>query len=387
MEQKNIIYFNLTQTKKKKTTPVSVVVYLCILAFIGILNLVAWLSVDFCDWHTKYVFPIWINTYGRFTSLFPFSVGEVMLILGVVLLLIWIVLGIACIFLHQIKKPVALYSEAMLWIILAVGFIMTQNCAILYHTSTFEKVYPITTEKRAYTVEELAILRDYLTQQCNVMAEQFEREENGDLIYQGDFRKQARLCMQALGETYPRLAGYYINPKFFTFSEFFSQQYIMGYYFPFSLESHINKLMYVANFPATACHELAHTKGFMYEADANFISFLACTQSEDAFFQYCGYLSVLTYVDNDYFDAIGRNRDVYRQHEQLSSLVRHDDIFLTQEAWNQVHKKAVLPTETVKAVSNELMDTSIKMNGIPEGIKSYNKVVALLLQYYDGTLY
>ncbi len=52
-----------------------------------------------------------------------------------------------------------------------------------------------------------------------------------------------------------------------------------------------------------------------------------------------------------------------------------------------VEKKAVVKTSTVKKVSNKLMDTTLKLNGVEEGVLQYNNVVGLLLQYYDGELY
>ena len=33
------------------------------------------------------------------------------------------------------------------------------------------------------------------------------------------------------------------------------------------------------------------------------------------------------------------------------------------------------------------MDTTLKLNGVEEGVLQYNNVVGLLLEYYDGTLY
>ena len=33
------------------------------------------------------------------------------------------------------------------------------------------------------------------------------------------------------------------------------------------------------------------------------------------------------------------------------------------------------------------MDTTLKMNGVEEGMLQYNGVVGLLLDYYDGELY
>ena len=161
----------------------------------------------------------------------------------------------------------------------------------------------------------------------------------------------------------------------------------MGYYFPFSLEANINSVMYVTNVAPTVCHELAHTKGFMDEKDANLIGYLACINSDDTFLQYCGYLSVLNYVNNDFYETIGKDKEVYKKNVRISDCVADDNIFLTKENWQAVEKKAVVKTSTVKKVSATLMETSLKMNGVEEGMKSYNEVVSLLIDYYDGVLY
>ena len=145
--------------------------------------------------------------------------------------------------------------------------------------------------------------------------------------------------------------------------------------------------MHITNIAPTACHELAHTKGFIYEDDANMIGFLACINSDDTFLQYCGYLSVLNYVNNEFYDSINRNTSVYRSHVRISDTVADDNVFLTRESWQTVEKKAVIKTSTVKKVSNRLMETSLKLNGVEEGMLQYNGVVGLLLDYYDGELY
>ena len=68
-------------------------------------------------------------------------------------------------------------------------------------------------------------------------------------------------------------------------------------------------------------------------------------------------------------------------------MVAEDNIFLSKEDWEVVEKKAVVKTATVKKVSNTLMETTLKLNGVEEGMQQYDKVVNLLLDYYDGVLY
>ena len=119
-----------------------------------------------------------------------------------------------------------------------------------------------------YSKAELAVLRDYIVVNANELAEQMERDADGYLIYKGDMNQAAVEAMQQVGTDYGRLQGYYPQPKEIYFSELLSQTYMMGYYFPFSMEANYNGTMYIVNKPSVICHEFAHLKGFMQEDEA-----------------------------------------------------------------------------------------------------------------------
>ena len=359
-----------------------------------LINILAWNSTAFCDWYIANIFPICVGCYGRLTSLFPFSVGEMMLIIAVVLIVLLLFIGIGagiCKIVYiakgnrKKKLPVWMrgYSFAVLIIFTCVGIVMTSNCFVLYHGSTFPEKYMEKTLDKKYKLSELADLRNMVVSECNRLSKLVERDEHGNIIYSGNIEEQAVKEMKRLGETYPQLSGFYPDPKGFTFSGFFSQQKMMGYYFPFSMEANYNTKMYVTNMPSTICHELSHVKGFIQEDEANFISYLACVGSEDVFFQYSGYLSVLYYLDNDYYEAIDENKAIYKSQVRISSQVRKDKVFLTPEAWEEVEKKAVVSTKTVSKVSKKIVETNLTLNGVEDGTVSYGRVVELLLEYYD----
>ena len=353
-------------------------------------NVIAWNSQAFCDWHVKHLFPLSVNLYGRLMSIFPFSVGEGMIALAVFFTAVAILLGIMRIFVRKgrIKRPISVFSRtyvrAYAWGALLVFMIMTWNCFILYHASEFDETYMAQKAQRTYTDRELIQVRNHIVEELNALTEELERDENGFLVYQGDMKQEAVRAMQGLGEEYELLSGYYPRAKGIAASDFLSQQYMMGYYFPFSMEANYNTSMYVANVPATLCHELAHLKGFIYEDDANFIGFLACISSDDPFYRYSGYLSVLGYVEKEYKKASGKEEfDCL----SIAKSVRSDDIFLTSEAWERVEEKAVVETAVVKAASKQFTETTLVINGVSDGMKSYSRVVQLLLEYYDGILY
>lgn len=391
--------------KAARRKKISKIIYVIGMLGVIMLNYLAWRSREFCDWYIDHIFPVWLNTYARLTSALSISVGEIMLILAVGIT----AFGIGFFIYNLIRKGkyttgLLKYGRTYAWIVLVVGYVMTLNCFILYHATGFAQKYMVketgtmvvdmsdtavvevdTKGKSAYTKKNLATLRDYLVEQCNTLADQIDRDEQGTVVYSGDLIAESVHAMETMGQQYDRLSGYYVTPKYLKCSEFFSQQYIMGYYFPFSMEANINSVMYITNVAPTVCHELAHTKGFIFENDANMIGYLACIQSDDTFLQYCGYLSVLNYVNNDFYKSV--NKSTYKKHVRISDRVADDNVFLTREDWQAVEKKAVVKTSTVKKVSNNFLNTNLKLNGVDEGIQQYNEVVNLLLDYYDGILY
>jgi hypothetical protein len=371
----------------KKKICLSTKIKLGIVAFSTLFLIVCLLSTAFSDWYTNNIFPIWINTYGRFTSLFSFSFGEKLIFIGLILLALFIatlfyLLISFIIFIFQKKKSkkytipgfIKRYFDVFTWILSFVYLIMNLNCFSLYHCTQFECNY-------TYTLEELTLLRDHIVNKLNEYALIFERDELGNIIYTEDMGAQARISMQNLDGTFSRMNGFQVIPKILDSSVLMSQQYMQGYYFPFSMEANINGLMSIGSKPFTMCHELAHTRGYIYEDEANLIGFFACIKSDDVFFQYSGYLSVLNYVNNTFYRSV--DIETYKSHVAVSDLVWHDDEFLTEEAWEYVNSHALFSTEKVKKAADTFVDTTLKVNGVKEGKLSYNHVVDLLLTYYD----
>lgn len=353
-----------------------------------ILNITAWCSPGFCDWYRAKVFPLWLNTYGRFMSLFPFSVGEWMLYLAVLYLMVNLLLCIPALIRRKSRmgKRLRKWLSAVPGVVTGVCLIMTFNCTILYHCTSLEKQFTgQLADNESFDEEQLIALREKIVKNCNALSEEMTRDGQGYIVYEGDagMGQDAIAAMQALAAQYPGLGGYYPNPKPFALSWFFSQQYMCGYYFPFSMEANYNDMMYIMNLPSTMCHELAHIKGYIYEDEANFLAYLACINSEDAFMQYSGYLGVLYYVEN----ALQQLSDTYAQGitdgtlTPITQQVYRDSCFLTEEAWSEVEKKSFFSTDFVRNASDAFLENNLTVNGVEDGINSYSRVVRLMLIY------
>lgn len=382
-------------------------ILLGITAFMAVMNAIAWESTVFCNFYVRNIYPFWVNTYGRVMGIFPFSVGEIMLTAGLALTVIAVMLGFAAVIFLSAFKGSSLYPGFMricrryftvyIWAFTIVFAVMTLTCFIPYHSSSLMERYgmfdrmsaddPLLQEllHKEYTLEELTRLRDYVVIRANELARQVERDEYGNIVFPENMEELAIEAMQGLSKDCEQLEGFYPMPKQFYFSGFFSQQKMKGYFFPFTMEVNYNGIMHEINQPATICHEYAHLKGFLYEEEANLIGFLACVNSPDVAFQYSGYMSVLNYINNEFYDAIGRNKDIYDSHVKISSQVRKENVFLQEETWKRVEAKAMLQTEIVDKVSDKISETTMVLNGVEDGVLSYTRVVGLLLHYYDGS--
>lgn len=385
--------------------------------WVGIIlvNVVAWFSPLFCDFYVTYIFPIWVATYGRVTGLFPFSVGEWLLYLAVLYLamsLLMLPFGIAVLVKRKrgcmqefdrslgqrVGKFICGWLKIVPLTVTLVCVLMTLNCTILYHCSPLERQIvtheqrqadgPIGYDGNLNTTEKLLHLREYIVAKCNELAQKMFRDENGNVVYEGDMKSDAIVAMRGLSDEFPRLSGFYPNPKPLYASWFYSQQYICGYYFPFSMEANYNDIMYIMNKPASMCHELAHLKGYIYEDEANFLAYLACVESGNDFLAYSGYLSVLYYVEEDVievFERLEASGEIapYGMLTPITEQVIEDSRFLTKEAWEEVEEISMLDTETVSEVADDFLEANLSLNGVAEGVDSYSRVVELLLLYYD----
>lgn len=380
--------------KKGKTAyslPIIIIIGLCI-----IFNVAAGKSAAFSDFYVTNIFPVITGLYGRVTSLMSFSVGEVLLVAVV----LYIAFLLVFVLVHTIILTVARFSgensrkdtlagrilnkiSDILYrvtpVLLTITIvIMSLNCFVLYHCSRIG--IGVQASEDDYNIVELTQLRDYVVRKCNELSKKVPHDENGNVLYEGNMAETAKEAMLGLAGEYPRLGGYYVTPKALYFSDFMCQQYMQGYYFPFSMEANYNDTMNMMHKPFTMCHELAHTHGYIYEDEANFFGFLACINSDDIVFQYSGYLGVLNYINNDFYDAVGEKE--YKKHVKISDRVKYDNQFLSPEGWQEVEKKAVIKTETVKKAADTFVDTNLKVNGVSAGKASYRYVVGLIMDYY-----
>lgn len=327
----------------------------------------------FAQIYSVTVYRFLVAVIGRLMSLFPFSVVEVglyLLTLAAAAGLLWILVRAAR---GQIRWSSAglCVFRTVFFATAALFFFYTVGCGINYHRTAFSAAesFVIAPSSR----EELAGLCRYLAEEINEAARDITVDENGCMVLPANASGTAREAMEALGEEYSSLQGYYPHPKGLWISRILSVQKIEGIYSPFTLEANYNREMPDVNIPVTMCHELSHLRGFMREDEANFIAYLACRKSGDAGFRYSGAILAFIHSGNALYRD-GGEEAYWEIYDSLCDTARRD-LSADSAFWRQFDGK-------VAQVSSQVNDAYLKANRQEDGVKSYGRMVDLLLAMY-----
>ena len=148
-----------------------------------------------------------------------------------------------------------------------------------------------------------------------------------------------------------------------------SYQKLQGEYSPFTIEANYNGDMPDTDKPSTVCHELSHLKGFMREDEANFIAYLACRASDSAAFRYSGALLAYIYSGNALYKENPERMIAIRDRlcgQARADLAEHNCYWRSFDG-------------AVADISDKMNDTYLRANAQTDGVKSYGRMVDLLL--------
>ncbi len=226
-----------------------------------------------------------------------------------------------------------------------------------------------------YTYDELLITTKRFIEKSNQMHNELSHGDTLkiDLPYsQKEMFKKSLNGYENLEKEYPQLAYWPRSIKKSGWSLGLSYMGYSGYLNPFSGEAQVNNLVKTYKFPVVTCHEEAHQIGYAAENEANFIATLATLHNDDPYIQYAGYIFTLRYLINE----------VARQDEdQYYKLVEtiNPGIMASYKEMRDFWNKYENPFQSFSTI---FWDNFLKANNQSGGIKSYNYMVALVVNYY-----
>lgn len=361
------------RVRMKKTSVIRKYLFLLILPFSILLTFVASSnSILTENIYSSSVYKGISQILSNITGILPFSLGEMLFIFIVLYIPFWLVRTLIKIIRNKSEKIKLIKSSifSIIKVISIIYFLFVIMWGLNYHRLSLASLSNLKIEESS--VDDLIGLSENLVNKSNSLRKLVQEDKNGIMYLpkgHGDVFDRAYLGYDKASKLYPVLQGKYGNPKGVIFSEAMSYLGISGIYSPFTFEANVNVSIPDSMIPVTACHEMAHQYGFAREDEANFIAYLTCNAHPNYDFQYSGNLLALIYSMNALYEADSASyRELYYT---LDPAVRKDISYISQY-W----KKYEGPIEKT---SSKINDSYLKANHQEDGVKSYGRMIDLLL--------
>ena len=252
------------------------------------------------------------------------------------------------------------------------SFVLTFACA--YRGVTLDEKLEL--ERRDVSAEELKLTTAAVIEELNKYSKLVNYGEDRFSVMPYSFRELNSKLGEAYisgADSYPFLQKMKSNAKPILLSEPMTYTHISGVYTFFTGEANVNTNYKDYNTPFTMAHEMAHQRGIAREDEANFVAFLICIESEDAYIRYSAYLNMFEYLANALYKA---DKTAY------SELITTVDINVRYElvAYSDYFDK--YRDNVASDISGAVNNSYLISQGQVSGTKSYGLVVDLAVAYY-----
>ena len=329
------------------------------------------LSEPFADFFNKYVASVYRALMSALTDWIPFSLAEFFILMLPVIIIIMVRYAVK--YYADTWRAVWIYCGTILSLLAVFFSMFTVGFASAYRGSTIDKKLGI--ERVDVSAEELYDTALILSDAVNAEVDKIAFIDGGFSIMPYSHKEMNDRLLEAYDKAYDKysfLQRLDSSLKPVMLSGLMSYTHITGVYSFFTGEANLNMAFPDYTLPYTAAHELAHQRGIAREDEANFMAFLVCLESEDAYIRYSGYLNLCEYVMIALSHA---DYSLYiKAYETLATDVKEE--MAAYSAFYEKYRDSV-----ASEVSNAVNNTFLVIQGT-EGTKSYGMVVDLAVAYY-----
>lgn len=341
------------------------------LSFLPQLLLVGWLGShpEIVErYYSNGIYPVISQFFRLLFGWIPFSVGEIIYTL-------LIILAFRYLFKNRSKIKAAPF-----------GFLRNVLVVLSVFYFTFNLVWGLNYYRKPIA-ENFAIRDSVRTQEVIDLAEKLILKTNrlqvkitGDstLMVQVPYGRKEIFNKTVIGYEQLQAQMHFLkydhrSLKKSTFSTLISYLGIGGYLNPFTNEAQVNALTPVFRFPVVSGHEVGHQVGYSKENETNFIGYLVTMKNEDVYFQY----SASAYALSHCLSSI-RRLDEQKFHELYYKINLG-----VQENYRELYEFNLKYANPFEPIFKSIFDTFLKANRQQEGVKSYSKIVGLMVGYHE----
>ncbi len=329
----------------------------------------------FAEYWTRYPAQVFRLVLAKLTGWIPFSLAEAIIIAIPFLAIGYIVGSTISTKRNESDDNFYRWIRPVLSIMLSILTIYLSAFAPAY--SRYKLSRNLGLEQKEVSATELFDTAVLLSELSKLDLDKIERDTSGEAIMPYDYNtlvEKVNIAFDSYAQGVDYITHFNSNPKPIALSEPMTYTHISGVYTFMTGESNINTNYPDFLMPFTMAHEMAHQRGIAREDEANFVAFLVCINSEDAFIRYSGYTNMINYL----MDALGE-ADLNKYVALLTYHIPRD-VVLELSAYEKFFDK--YRDSIASEVTGTVNNTHLQLQGQKAGTKSYGLVVDLAVAYY-----
>lgn len=319
-------------------------------------------------YYSNGIYPVISQFFRILFGWIPFSVGEIIYTLLTIMAIRYVFINQA-----KIKNHPWLFLRNIVLVFSVFYFTFNLVWALNYYRIPIAEQFAI---RDSVTPSEVIDLTEKLIVKTNYLhleitgdsTEMVQVPYDGNTIFDKTVEEYRRI-----GEELPFLAYSHPSVKKATLGALASYMGIGGYLNPFTNEAQVNGLTPVFRLPVVTAHEIGHQVGYAKENETNFIGYLVTMGSEDIHFQY----SASAYALSHCLSAVRRTDE--QKFEYLFAKVNAG----VQKNYRELYEFNLSYANPIEPVFKSIFSTFLKANQQEDGIKSYSKIVELMVGYHE----
>ena len=315
------------------------------------------------------IYPIISSFFRILLGWIPFSVGDLLLALGLFILIRFLFRLIRARFKNFIPKIIHFIAVCSI-----IYFCFYLFWGLNYYREPLAK--NLNYQQQKYTTGQLKKVTEHIIKNLNHY--HLEITKNDTLKVENSYTQKemyniALSGYDHLSKDFPQLKYQHPSIKSSLMSLLQTYNGTGGYLNPLTGEAHVNSRIPKTSYPTTTCHEMAHQIGFAAENEANFIGFLAANYNDNIYFKYASYRMAFGYCISE---LRKRDKNVSKELWKTINNGISKDFNASYQFW-QAYKNPFEPL--VKKGYNAYL----KANKQNKGVQSYNYVVDLFISYFE----
>jgi len=314
------------------------------------------------EFYSQKIYPLIYKTYSFFFDKIPFSIGDIIYLLTLFLIF------------KLIIKYFKNYGYSFFKLIFDLGALLS-GMILLFNITWGINYYrlPLNEKlniKTIYTQKDLEEKFDFLINKANELHISLSGSDSLPikLTNKKDLLKISLYGYDKFSES--EIFKNSIRKKSL-FSTPLSYIGFSGYINPFTLEGQINSKTPYLNLIISDLHEAAHQMGYASEKEANFIAYFFSYINPDPYVKYASLIFAIRYLNSALYDIDPKKakEKIIRLNYGIIENIKNVDSF-----WRK-YKNPFQP------IFKSSYDKFLKANSQEKGIKSYNEVVGLIINY------